>query len=96
MRLYNVAARSCVAAVLEIICYLGRSELPQLSYFKVFLGSHLLTNPFGRMSFVPTALFRYGTQASRLMEAQMNSPRLLLGTGFQIFYSDPSNVYVLS
>ena len=34
--------------------------------------------------------------ASKLMEAQMDLPRLLFGTGFQIFYSDASKVYVLS
>ena len=34
--------------------------------------------------------------ASRLIEAQMDLPRLLFGVGFQIFYSDASNVYVLS
>ena len=34
---------------------------------------------------------------SRLMEAQMDLPRLLFGVGFQIFFhSDASNVYVLS
>ena len=34
---------------------------------------------------------------SRLMEAQMDLPRLLFGVGFQIFfYNDASNVYVLS
>ena len=31
--------------------------------------------------------------ASKLMEAQMNLPRLLFGLGFRIFYSDASNVY---
>ena len=30
------------------------------------------------------------------MEAQMDLPRLLFGVDFQIFYSDSSNVYVLS
>ena len=31
------------------------------------------------------------------MEAQMDLPRLLFGAGFQIFfYSDVSNVYILS
>ena len=30
------------------------------------------------------------------MEAQMDLPRLLFGVGFQIFYSDASNVYVIS
>ena len=30
------------------------------------------------------------------MEAQMDLPHLLFGIGFQIFYSDASNVYVLS
>ena len=34
--------------------------------------------------------------ASRLMEVQMYLPHLLFGVGFQIFYSDASNVYVLS
>ena len=34
--------------------------------------------------------------ASRLMEAQMDLPCLLFGVGNQIFYSDASNVYVLS
>ena len=29
------------------------------------------------------------------MEAQMDLPRLLFGVGFEIFYSDASNVYVL-
>ena len=29
------------------------------------------------------------------MEAQMDLPRLLFGVGFQIFYGDTSNVYVL-
>ena len=35
--------------------------------------------------------------ASRLMEAQMDLPHLLFSVGFQIFYSDASNVafYVL-
>ena len=34
--------------------------------------------------------------ASRLMEAQIDLPCLLCGVGFKIFYSDASNVYVLS
>ena len=34
--------------------------------------------------------------ASRVMEAQMDLPRLLFDVGFQIFYSDASNFYVFS
>ena len=34
--------------------------------------------------------------ASRLIEAQMDLPRLLLVVDFQISYSDASNIYVLS
>ena len=46
--------------------------------------------------FFPPYLISLTIGASRLMEEQMDLPRLLFGIGFQIFYSDASNVYVLS